>query len=56
MSDSVMLVCAVLASLAAGVFVAYSVCLAIFGLFRVSAPQPAEPVVKITGATSIVEG
>jgi hypothetical protein len=35
----VMLVCAVLASLATGVLAAYGVCLAMFGLFRMHARQ-----------------
>ena len=39
MSDMVMLVCAVLASLATGVLAAYGVCLAMFGLFRMHARQ-----------------
>jgi hypothetical protein len=34
-----MLVCAVLAALAAGVLVAYGVCLGMFGLFRMHAKQ-----------------
>ena len=57
MSDSVVLVCAVLASLAAGVLVAHGVCLAMFGLFRMHARQvAAEPVVRLSGTASIVEG
>ena len=51
--DSVMLVCAVLASLAAGVLAAYGVCVAMFGFFRLHAPQ--QPVVRVDSA-SIVEG
>jgi uncharacterized protein (DUF2062 family) len=39
LSDMVMLVCAVLASLAVGVLAAYGVCLAMFGLFRMQARQ-----------------
>ncbi|HEX9198380.1 MAG TPA: hypothetical protein VF865_02395 [Acidobacteriaceae bacterium] len=57
MSDSVVLVCAVLASLAAGVLVAHGVCLAMFGVFRMHARQVAtEPVVRLSGTASIVEG
>lgn len=39
MSSSIVLVCAVLASLAVGVVAAYAVCLGMFGLFRVHARQ-----------------
>ena len=39
MSDSVVLVCAVLASLASGVLLAYGICLAMFGVFRMHAAQ-----------------
>jgi hypothetical protein len=39
LSDMVMLVCAVLASLAIGVLAAYGVCLGMFGLFRMHARQ-----------------
>ncbi len=38
---SFLLVCAVLGSLAAGVLVAYGVCLAMFGVFRLHARQAA---------------
>lgn len=56
MGDSVMLVCAVLASLAAGVLAAYGVCVAMFGFFRLHARQtPAQPDVRVDSA-SIVEG
>jgi predicted phage tail protein len=57
LSDSVVLVCAVLASLASGVLVAYGVCLAMFGLFRMTAQQAttkAEAAVR--RPASIVEG
>jgi uncharacterized protein (DUF2062 family) len=56
MGDSVMLVCAVLASLAAGVLVAYGTCLAMFAMFRPRRPAVAEPVVRVSGSTSAVEG
>ena len=57
MSDSVMLVCAVLASLASGVLVAHGVCVAMFRVFRMRAQQSAiEPVAQVIGAASILEG
>jgi len=55
MSDSVMLVCAVLASLAAGVLVAYSVCLTIFAVFRVRTPETAKKS-PIDVTSSVLEG
>ena len=55
MSDSVMLVCAVLASLAAGVLVAYSVCLAIFAVFRMRTLEAAKQS-PIVVTSSVVEG
>jgi uncharacterized protein (DUF2062 family) len=55
--DSIVLVCAVLASLAAGVLVAYGVCLGFFRVFQMRAQQAevrsAQPV---AGAAQIVEG
>jgi hypothetical protein len=57
LSDLVMLVSAVLAALAAGVLVAYGVCLAMFGFFRMQTRQVAvKPVVRATSSTSVVEG
>ena len=57
MSDSVMLVCAVFASLAVGVSLAHGVCLAMFGVFRMHARQvAAERVVPLSGTASVVEG
>lgn len=57
MSDSVMLVCAVFASLAVGVTLAHGVCLAMFGVFRMHARQvAAERVVPLSGTASVVEG
>lgn len=62
MSDSVVLVCAVFASLASGVLLAYGVCQAIFALFRMHACQsPAQPAVQgarkqVTRPARIVEG
>jgi hypothetical protein len=58
----VVLVCAVFASLASGVLLAYAVCQAIFALFRMHARQsPAQPAVQGAGvrvarSASIVEG
>jgi hypothetical protein len=54
LSDLVMLVSAVLAALAAGVLIAYGVCVAMFGFFRMQARQVVvKPTVR---ATSVVEG
>ena len=51
LSDFVMLVCAVLASLAMGVLVAYGVCVGMFGLFRMRVRHAAEePVGVASGA------
>ena len=52
-----MLVCAVVASLASGVLVAYGVCVAMFGLFRMSArPIPAKSEVSVPSSAGILEG
>jgi hypothetical protein len=52
-----MLVCAVLAALAAGVLVAYGVCLSMFALFRMHARQAAvKSVVSVSSSASVVEG
>ena len=58
LSDLVVLVCAVLASLASGVMVAYGACIAMFGLFRMRARQVAveKPAVQVANSASIVEG
>ena len=57
MSDSVTLVCAVLASLAFGVLLAYGICQAVFALFRMHALRsPAPSQVRVTGRASVVEG
>jgi hypothetical protein len=56
-SDSIVLVCAVFASLASGVLLAYGTCLALFGLFHLHASQsPAQPRVRVANSTSAVEG
>ena len=41
-SSSIVLISAVFASLAAGVLVAYGICMAMFGIFRIHARQVAE--------------
>ena len=41
MTSSIVLVCAVLASLAVGVLVAYGVCIAMFGVFQMHVRQVA---------------
>jgi hypothetical protein len=62
MGDSVMLVCAVLASLAAGVLVAYGVCLAMFRVLHMGvqktrvASAPRVSSTASVGAAGIVEG
>jgi uncharacterized protein (DUF2062 family) len=56
-NDSVVLVCAVFASLASGVLLAYGVCQAIFALFRMHARQSLAPSqVRVASPASIVEG
>jgi uncharacterized protein (DUF2062 family) len=56
LSDLVMLVCAVLAALAAGVLVAYGACLAMFGLFRTQTRPAVQASVRVTSGAKIVEG
>jgi hypothetical protein len=57
LGDFVMLVCAVLASLTAGVLVAYGVCLGMFGVFRMHARQVAvKSPVRVASGAKIVEG
>ena len=57
MNDSVVLVCAVFASLASGVLLAYGVCQAIFALFRMHARQSSAPSqLRVASPASIVEG
>lgn len=51
-----MLVCAVLASLAAGVLAAYGVCVAMFGFFRLHARQVTAPSDVQVGAAGVLEG
>lgn len=59
--DSIMLVCAVLASLAVGVLAAYGVCLGFFAAFRMRALRPVvapkeAAMGSATGAVSVMEG
>jgi uncharacterized protein (DUF2062 family) len=54
---SIVLVCAVLASLAVGVLVAYGVCIAMFSAFRMHARQVAENSARnVVASTRVVEG
>jgi hypothetical protein len=56
-SDSLVLLCAVFASLASGVLLAYAVCQAVFALFRMHARRsPARSRARVTVSASIVEG
>jgi hypothetical protein len=48
---SIMLVCAVLASLGVGVLAAYGVCIAMFGIFQMHARQVAGTVAQRVEAT-----
>lgn len=54
--DFVMLVCAVLASLTAGVLAAYGVCLGMFGVFRMHARQVVKTPVRVASGAKVVEG
>jgi hypothetical protein len=55
--SSIVLICAVLASLAVGVLVAYGVCMAMFGVFRIHARQVAESSARrVVASTQVVEG
>jgi hypothetical protein len=55
--SSIVLICAVLASLAVGVLVAYGVCIGMFGVFRIHARQVAEDSARrVLAATQVVEG
>jgi hypothetical protein len=51
---SIVLICAVLASLAVGVLVAYGVCIAMFEVFRMHARQVAGNVSRRVGASAQV--
>ncbi|MDP9052228.1 MAG: hypothetical protein M3O31_16140 [Acidobacteriota bacterium] len=55
--DLLMLLCAVLGSLAAGVLAAYGVCVGLFGLLRTHAQQaPVKQVARVPAAAPIAEG
>lgn len=57
LTDLLMLICAVLASLAAGVLAAYGVCVGLFGLFRTHARQaPVKQIVRVASSATIAEG
>jgi len=56
-SDTVTLVCAVLASMAFGVLLAYGVCQSVFALFRMHALRsPAPSQVRVPSRATAVEG
>jgi hypothetical protein len=56
-SDSIVLVCAVFASLTSGVLLAYGICLAIFALFHQPTHQsPAQSKVRVSNSAAAVEG
>jgi hypothetical protein len=56
-SDSMVLVCAVLASLAAGVLLAYGVCLGMFRIFQMRAQEAEVKSESLVGsAAQVVEG
>jgi len=56
-SDSIVLGCAVLASLAAGVLAAYGVCLGMFGVFQMRAQRvEVRSEAPAAGTARIVEG
>ncbi len=55
-ADLTMLVCAVLAALAAGVLIGYGVCLSMFALFRVHAGKATAKRPVSVGAAVEVEG
>ena len=57
MNSSIVLVCAVLASLAVGVLVAYGVCIAMFEAFRMHVRQVAQTTARrVIATTQVVEG
>ena len=54
---SIVLMCAVFASLAVGVLVAYWVCMAMFGVFRMHVRQVAQSSARrVVASTQVVEG
>ena len=54
MNSSIMLACAVLASLGLGVLVAYGVCIAMFGIFEMHTRQVAGNVARRVSASAQV--
>ncbi|MDW5264518.1 MULTISPECIES: hypothetical protein [Acidobacteriaceae] len=56
MYSSIMLICAVLASLATGVLAAYGVCIAMFNIFRIHARQVAVKSARTVTQTRVVQG
>jgi predicted phage tail protein len=55
-NSSIVLISAVLASLAAGVLVAYGICMAMFGVFRIHARQVAEKSAAQSVVARVVQG
>jgi uncharacterized protein (DUF2062 family) len=56
-SDPIVLVCGVFASLAGGVLIAYGVCLGMFRIFRMRAAKAElQPAGQPVGAVQVVEG
>ncbi len=53
---SIVLACAVLAAMAAGVLIAYGVCWAMFAIFRIHALQTARSANEVVTAPQVVEG
>jgi len=54
--SSIMLICAVLASLATGVLAAYGVCIAMFNIFRIHARQVAVKSARAVAPVGVVQG
>jgi len=56
-NSSIVLISAVLASLAVGVLVAYGICMAMFGIFRIHARQVAvNSAQRVVAPARVVEG
>jgi predicted phage tail protein len=55
-NSSIVLISAVFASLAAGVLVAYGICMAMFGIFRIHARQVAAEKSAQTVVARVAEG
>jgi hypothetical protein len=54
--SSIVLICAVLASLAIGVLVAYGVCISMFNIFRIHARQVAVKSARGVAPARVVQG